>query len=85
MNKPYKLTDKEKADVLGKLSYRFPSLEDTIAHAAQKKLLEYQKSQGLLKHEYGLLASFCLECCEACQLLEEFGIGNEQKGKWDGR
>ncbi len=83
MNKPYELTDKNiendmhapceedssSPDCGRKDLNCLKCRDDCIAHAAQKKLLEYMAENLMILHidkpPY----------CTSCQLLKEFGIG----------
>ena len=83
-NKGWELTDEERDEIL---KIYFEDAEDTlidkpigdslaiaIAHAALKKLLEYQIQTKMLSHTIGRPHTMIGECI-ACRLLAKFGIG----------
>ncbi len=79
MNKPYELTDKDKDRALGEAigCSRFPSLEDCIAQAAQKKLLEYLISKTLAMStpdKDNDTLYLCTSKKDWQQLLKDFGL-----------
>ncbi len=82
MNKPWELTDGLVARVLivagkGKLEEHTTMFQtwEVIAQAAQKRMLEYQKRNLVLRHDIKnfITGEHCKDC-PACKLLKEFGI-----------